>query len=91
MEQKWEEVEKILSWGEMRLGVYRYHCIEHRGINDYGRSISMITLETKEQGVKMYYAPSSLYWDLNAGVFENLLNLRREKKIANLRKEIFFC
>ena len=25
MEQQWEETEKILSWREMRLGVYRYH------------------------------------------------------------------
>ena len=47
----------------MHPGVYRYHCIEHRGTNDYGRPISVVTLETKE-GVKMYYAPSSLYWDL---------------------------
>ena len=63
MEQKWAEAEKILSWGEMRPGVYRYHGIEHRGTNDYGRPISVITLET-EEGVKMYYAPASLYWDL---------------------------
>ena len=46
----------------MRLGVYRYHCIEHRGTNDYGRPIGVVTLETNE-GVKMYYAPSSLYWE----------------------------
>ena len=64
MEQQWEYAEKILSWRKMRPVVYRYHCIEHRGINDYGRPISVITLETKEEGVKMYYAPGSLYWDL---------------------------
>ena len=47
----------------MSPGVYKYHNIEYRGTNDYGRPISMVTLETKE-GVKMYYAPASLYWDL---------------------------
>ena len=63
MEQQWEESEKILSWREMQPGVYRYHGIEHRGTNDYGRPISVITLERNEV-IKMYYAPSSLYWDL---------------------------
>ena len=62
MEQQWEEAEKILSWREMQPGVYRYHGIEHRGTNDYGRPISVVTLE--REGVKIYYAPSSLYWDL---------------------------
>ena len=47
----------------MHPGVYRYHGIEHRGTNDYGRPISVVTLE-KHEVVKMYYAPSSLYWDL---------------------------
>ena len=46
----------------MQPGVYRYHGIEHRGTNDYGRPISVVTLE--REGVKLYYAPSSLYWDL---------------------------
>ena len=68
MEQhlQFKEAEKILSWREMRLGVYKYHNIEYQGTNDYGRPISAITLETKE-GVKMsrYYAPASLYWELN--------------------------
>ena len=32
----------------MQPGVYRYHGIEHRGTNDYGRPISVITLETEE-------------------------------------------
>ena len=59
MEQQWEEAEKVLSWREMHPAVYRYHCIEHRGTNEYGRLISMVTLETKE-GMKMY-ATSSLY------------------------------
>ena len=45
-------------------GVYKYHNIEYRGKNDYGKPISVITLETKE-GVTMYYAPASLYCDLN--------------------------
>ena len=63
MEQQWEEAEKILSWREMYPGVYRYHGIEHRGTNKYGKPISVVTLETKED-VKMYYAPSSLYWQL---------------------------
>ena len=63
MEQQWEEAEKILSWREMQPGVYRYHGIEHRGTNDYGRPISVVTLERNEV-VKMYYAPSSLYWAL---------------------------
>ena len=64
MEQQWEEAEKILSWREMHPGVYRYHCIEHRGANDYGRPISVVTLETNE-GAEKYYAPSSLCWELN--------------------------
>ena len=60
---EWEESEKILSWREMQFGVYRYHGIEHRGINDYGRPISVVTLE--REGVKrLFYAPSSLYWAL---------------------------
>ena len=62
MEQHWEEAEKILSWREMQPGAYRYHSIEHRGTNDYGRPISVVTLE--REGVKMYYALSSLYWEL---------------------------
>ena len=37
--------------------------IEYHGTNDYDRPISVVTLETKD-GVKMYYAPASLYWDL---------------------------
>ena len=45
MEQHWEESEKILSWREMQPGVYKYHGIEHRGTNDYGRPISVVTLE----------------------------------------------
>ena len=45
MEQKWEESEKILSWKEMQTGVYSYHGIERRGTNDYGRPISVVTLE----------------------------------------------
>ena len=65
MEKQWEESEKILSWREMQPGVYGYHCIKHRGTNDYGRPISVVTLETKK-GVKKYYAPSSLYWDLKS-------------------------
>ena len=63
MEQHWEESEKILSWREMQPGVYKYHGIEHRGTNDYGRPISVVALE-KDGVTKMYYAPSSLYWDL---------------------------
>ena len=46
----------------MQHGVYRYHGIEHRGTNYYGRPISVVTLE--REGVNMYYAPASLYWDL---------------------------
>ena len=63
MEQQWEEAEKILSWREMQPAVYKNHGIEHRGTNDYGRPISVVTLERNEV-VKMYYAPSSLYWGL---------------------------
>ena len=48
----------------MRPEIYKYHGIEDRGTNDYGRPISVITLVSKE-GVKMYYTPASLYWDLN--------------------------
>ena len=64
MEQQWEESEQILSWRDMQPGVYRYHGIEHRGTNDYGKPISVVTLETQKKGVTMYYAPASLYWDL---------------------------
>ena len=63
MDQQWEEAEKVLSWREMQTGVYRYHGIEHRGTNDYGRPISVVTLE-KDGVTKMYYAPSSLFWNL---------------------------
>ena len=63
MEQQWEESEQILSWRKMQPGVYRYYGIEHRGTNNYGRPISVVTLET-EKCVNMYYAPASLYWDL---------------------------
>ena len=60
---EWEEAEKVLSWREMEPGVYRYHGIEHRGTNDYGRPISVATLE--KGGVKKrYYAPASLFWNL---------------------------
>ena len=62
MEEQWEEAEKISSWREMRPGAYSYHGIAHRGTNDYGRPISVVTLES--EGVKMYYAPASLYWDM---------------------------
>ena len=63
MEQKWEEAEQILNWREMQFGVYSYHGIEHRGTNDYGRPMSVVTLE--REGVKyLFYAPSSLYWNL---------------------------
>ena len=48
----------------MQPGVHRYHGIKHRGTNDNGRPISVVTLETKEGVKKIYYAPSSLYWDL---------------------------
>ena len=58
MEKQWEEAEQILSWREMQPGEYKFHGIEHRGRNDYG----VVTLE--REGVKMYYAPSSLYCDL---------------------------
>ena len=48
----------------MQPGVYRYLGIERRGTNDYGKPISVVTLETQKKGVNMYYAPASLYWDL---------------------------
>ena len=59
MELQFEEAEQILSWREMQPGVYRFNGIERRGTNDYGRPISVITLENK-----LFYAPASLYWDL---------------------------
>ena len=66
MEQQlqFEEAKKILSWRDMHQGIYKFNNIEHRGTNSYGRPISVITLEAGE-GLKMYYAPASLYWDLN--------------------------
>ena len=65
MEQQlqFKEAEIILSWREMQQGVCKYHSIEYCGENNYGRPISVTTFETKE-GVKMYYAPTSLYWEL---------------------------
>ena len=63
MEQTWEEAEKILSWRDMRPDIYKFRGIEHRGKNDYGKPISIVTLET-EEGVFRFYAPASLYWDL---------------------------
>ena len=81
MEQQWEESEKILSWREMQPGVYIYHGIEHRGTNDYGRPISVVTLE--RQGVKiMYYAPSSLYWDLKKRAQTNFIKYEGNKTSA---------
>ena len=64
MEQRFEEAEKILSWREMKPGVaYKCNGLECRGKNDQGKPISVIILETKD-GVKSYYAPASLYWEL---------------------------
>ena len=49
----------------MKPGVaYKYHGLECRGKNAYDKPISVVTLETKD-GVKSYYAPASLYWELN--------------------------
>ena len=56
MEQHWEESEKVLSWREMQPGVYMYRGIEQCGMNDYGKPISVVTLE-KDGITKMYYAP----------------------------------
>ena len=66
MEQQlqFEGAEKNLELERHASGVYKYHYIERRGTNNYGRTIGVITLETRE-GVKMYYAPASLNWDLN--------------------------
>ena len=36
----------------MHQGIYRFHNIERRGTNDYGRPISVVTLE--REGVNMY-------------------------------------
>ena len=75
MEQQlqFEEAEKILSWRELRPGFYKYCNIEYRGTNNYDRQISVITLETNE-GVKMYYSPASLYWDLKRPSEKNFIN-----------------
>ena len=71
---EWEESEQILSWREMQTGVYRYHGIEHRGANDFGRPISVVTLEDVKKVVKRFYAPSSLYWDLKNRAETNFIN-----------------
>ena len=56
----------------MQPGVYTYHGIEHRGTNDYERPISVFTLE--KEGVKrMYYAHSSLDWELKNPAETNLI------------------
>ena len=67
MEQQlqFEEAEKILSWRDMRPGIYKIHNIEYRGTNEYDRPISVITLETQEGVKMMFYSPASLYWNLN--------------------------
>ena len=54
MDQKlqFEEAEKILSWRDMHQGIYRFHNIEHRGTNNYGKPISVVTLE-REGAKKM--------------------------------------
>ena len=80
MEQQWEESEKILSWREMQPGVYMYHGIEHRSANDCGRPISVVTLERTEV-MKMYYAPSSLYWDLKNDQKQISLNMKGTKPL----------
>ena len=65
----------------MQTGVYRYHGIEHRGTNDYGRPISVVTLE--REGVKnMFYAPSSLYWDLRNRSETNFIKYEGNQKSA---------
>ena len=69
----WEAAKKILSWREMKLGVYRYHGIEHRGTNDFGRPISVVTLE-REGVTNLFYAPSSLYWELKNRGETNFIN-----------------
>ena len=79
MEQQWEEAEQILSWRELQPGEYRYRGIEHRGTNDYGRPISVVTLE-RNQIVKMYYAPSSLYWDLKNRSETNFIKYEGNRK-----------
>ena len=78
---EWEEAEKILSWKEMQHGVYRYHGIEHRGTNDYGRPISVVTLE--KEGVKhIYYVPSSLYWVLKIRSATNFIKYEENQTSA---------
>ena len=69
---EWEESEKILSWREMQPGVYMCHGIENHGTNDYGRPISMVTLE-REGVKKMFYAPSLLYWNLKKRSVTNFI------------------
>ena len=74
MEQQWEEAEKISSWRDMHQGVYRFHNIEHRGTNSYGKPISVVTLET-ENGVNMYYAPASFVLGSEAPVRNKILKI----------------
>ena len=62
MEQQqvqFEEAKKILSWREMRPGVFSYQGIEYCGTNDYKKPISVVTLSNVQ-----FYAPPSLYWEL---------------------------
>ena len=81
MEQKWEEAEQILSWREMQTGEYRYHGIEHRGTSDYGRPISVVTIE-REAVKNMFYAPSSLYWDLKNRSETNFIKYEKNQTSA---------
>ena len=42
---EWEEVEEILSWGEMQPGVYKVHGIKYCGRSSYGVQMFVLTLE----------------------------------------------
>ena len=82
MDHNWEESEKVLSWREMQPGVYMYHGIEQRGMNDYGKPISVVTLE-KEGITKMYYAPPSLYWSLKNRPVTNFIKYEGNQTSAS--------
>ena len=77
---EWEKAEQILSSREMQPGVYRYHGIELRGINDYGKPISVVTLE--RDGIKRFYVPSSLYWNLKNRKETNFIKYEGKKTSA---------
>jgi len=62
---EFEEAEKILSWRDMKTGVYIFVHKEVRGMNKWMRPIRVVTPKEKIEGrTTKYYAPASLHYAL---------------------------